>query len=123
MAAPISRSVVIRPVRSGFIITPSNMTSEPGTISAATIGNAAEDGSAGTTTGAACKFGLAGQRDAAAMRAIAARRDLGAEMARACSRCGRASPRVSITVVAPGASRPASSTADLICADGTGVRR
>ena len=37
-------------MRSGFIITPSTTMSEPGTISAATIGNAADDGSAGTTT-------------------------------------------------------------------------
>ena len=33
------------------------MTSEPGTISAATIGNAADDGSAGTTTGAGASSG------------------------------------------------------------------
>ncbi len=57
IAAPISASVVSRPVRSGFIITPSRITSEPGTISAATSGNAAEDGSAGTTIGAGASSG------------------------------------------------------------------
>ena len=36
----------------GSVITPSITTSEPGVISAATSGKAAEDGSAGTTTGA-----------------------------------------------------------------------
>ncbi len=51
MRAPISRRVAISPVRRGFIITPSTTMSEPGTISAATIAKAAEDGSAGTTTG------------------------------------------------------------------------
>jgi 1,4-dihydroxy-2-naphthoyl-CoA synthase len=34
------------------VITSVTITSEPGTISAATIGKAAEEGSAGTTTGA-----------------------------------------------------------------------
>ena len=57
MSAPISRSVVIRPVRSGLVITSVSMISEPGTISAATIGNAADDGSAGTTTGAGASSG------------------------------------------------------------------
>ena len=51
MSAPISRSVASSPERSGFVITPSTTTSDPGTMSAATMGNAAEDGSAGTTTG------------------------------------------------------------------------
>ena len=59
ISAPISRSVVMRPVRSGLVITSVRTTSEPGTISAATIGNAADDGSAGTTTGAGRQLGLA----------------------------------------------------------------
>ena len=54
--------------------------SEPSTIKAATIGNAADDGSAGTTTSSAVQFGLAGQRDLAAMAAFPRRDDLGAEM-------------------------------------------
>ena len=57
MSAPISRSVAISPVRSGLVMTSVRITSEPGTISAATIGNAAEDGSAGTTTGAGTSSG------------------------------------------------------------------
>ena len=50
MVAPISRKVAMSPVRKGLVITASRITSEPGTSKAATIGNAAEDGSAGTTT-------------------------------------------------------------------------
>ena len=38
-------------------MTSDSMTSEPSTISAATIGNAADDGSAGTTTSAPCSSG------------------------------------------------------------------
>src|SRR5262245_1615190 len=52
ISAPISRSVTINPVRSGLVITSARITSEPGTSNAATRGKAAEDGSAGTTTGA-----------------------------------------------------------------------
>src|SRR4029453_18997227 len=89
MDAPISRSVVNRPVRSGLVMTSEKVTSEPSTISAATIGNAADDGSAGTTTAApggwgrrvsAVQFGLARKRDLAAMAALIGRDDLGAEM-------------------------------------------
>ena len=40
-------------MRSGLIPTPSTVTSDPGTISAATSGKAAEDGSPGTMIGAA----------------------------------------------------------------------
>ena len=47
----------MRPVRSGFIITPLRITSEPGTSRAATSGNAAEDGSAGTVTGRGASSG------------------------------------------------------------------
>ena len=64
MSAPISRSVVKSPERSGLVMTPSTTMSEPGTISAATIGNAAEDGSAGTTTG----VGLSSGRPTRSMR-------------------------------------------------------
>ena len=55
--APISRKVVNRPVRSGLVMTSEKTMSEPSTISAATIGNAADDGSAGTTTSAPCSSG------------------------------------------------------------------
>src|SRR6516164_8782967 len=55
--APISESVVKSPVRSGFIITLLRMTSEPATSSAATSGNAEDDGSAGTVTGCGINSG------------------------------------------------------------------
>ena len=45
---PISSRVVMRPVRVGFISTLGRVTSLSGTISAATMGKAAEDGSEGT---------------------------------------------------------------------------
>src|SRR5712692_5786920 len=50
IAAPISRRVVISPVRNGLVMTSGRSMSEPGTSSAATIGKAADDGSAGTAT-------------------------------------------------------------------------
>ena len=57
MLAPISRNVVKSPVRRGLVITSVSVISEPGTIKAATIGNAADEGSAGTTTGAPTSSG------------------------------------------------------------------
>src|SRR5947209_8588661 len=53
----ISRKVVINPVRNGLVMTSVRTRSEPGTINAATMGNAADDGSAGTTTGAGTSSG------------------------------------------------------------------
>ena len=67
-------------MRSGLVITASRIKSEPGTISAATIGNAAEDGSAGTTTLARLELGLALQGNAAAVLAMRLAGELGAEM-------------------------------------------
>ena len=71
------------PMRSGFIITPSIVTSEPGTISAATSGKAAEDGSAGTTTSVPRSVGcpVSAMRAAVAVRPVRRHRDLGAEQA------------------------------------------
>ena len=66
--------------------------SEPGTISAATSGNAAEDGSAGTTTGAASSSGWPSSVMRRPCSPSAARRRFRAEMLAASSRCGRASP-------------------------------
>ena len=63
----------------------------------------------------------AGERDPPPF-ALGRDADLGAEIAQASSRYGRARPRASITVVAPRALRPARRTADLICAEATGVR-
>ena len=89
-------------------------------ISAATIGNAAEDGSAGSNPGAV-QFGLSGKRYPAAVAASFLRNNVGAKM-----------PQHQLCVVAaglalddrgdPGAASPARSTADLICAEATGVR-
>ena len=67
-------------VRSGLRPTPFERRREPGTSSAATIGNAAEDGSPGTTTSARAQLRLAAQRDHPA-RARRPRPHLGAEMA------------------------------------------
>ena len=80
ISAPISCSVVSRPLRSGLVITPSITISEPSTISAATSGKAAEDGSAGTRTVARDQFRASFQRDLAAMRAIRLADDRRAEM-------------------------------------------
>ena len=66
------------------------------------------------------ELGLAGQRDAAAVRAMRLDPDVGAEMGEHALGVVAASPRCSITVVSPGAARPASSTADLSCAEATG---
>ena len=57
ISAPISSRHSSKPVRSGLMPTPSTITSEPGTISAATSGKAAEDGSPGTRIGAAVSSG------------------------------------------------------------------
>ena len=80
-SAPISRSVVNSPVRSGLVITPSSTMSEPGTISAATIGKAAEDGSAGTATWRGGQLGLAFSAMRRPCAPSGSDHDLGAEMA------------------------------------------
>ena len=101
---------------------PSTTMSEPLTSKAAAIRKAAEDGSAGTTIGRGAQFGPAFERDLAAMLAEGLRSSATRRNSAAFSRYGRGWPRVSMTVVRPGALRPASSTADLICAEATGVR-
>ena len=120
MSAPISRSVVKSPERSGFVMTPSTTMSEPGTISAATIGNAADDGSAGTTTGRALSSGRPTRsiRRPSPSGVTVTSAPKWASIFSVWSREASAS----ITVVTPRALRPASSTADLICAEATGVR-
>ena len=87
--------------------------SEPSTIRAATIGNAADDGSAGTTTPAPCNSGCP---DSSILRPW-----LPSGVETICApKCFSISSvwsrlaSVSITVVIPGAASPASSTADLI---------
>ena len=113
--------MVNSPVRSGLVITSVSTMSEPSTISAATIGNAADDGSAGTTTSAPCSSGWP---VSAILRPWLPSR-VDAICAPKCFSISSVWSRlasVSITVVTPGADSPASSTADLICADATGVR-
>ena len=66
------------------------------------------------------QFRPADERDPPPL-ALGLDRDLGAEMASIFSVWSREAS-ASITVVTPGALRPASSTADLICAEATGVR-
>jgi hypothetical protein len=108
----------MRPVRSGFIMTPSRITSEPGVISAATSGNAAEDGSAGTTIGCGVSSGW----PVSVMRRPWPRR-LDPHLAPKCASIFSVWSRVasaSMTTVSPGAESPASSVADFNCADGTG---
>ena len=79
--APISRKVANRPVRSGLVITPSSMISEPGTIRPATIGKRGGGRIGRHHHGRGHKLGLAFERDAPAMRAVGRDLNLGAEMA------------------------------------------
>ena len=97
------------------------MTSEPGAISAATSGKAAEDGSAGTTTSGGAQLRLALEGDARGRpRRAGSTSTLGAEMAQ--HPLGVVARRLALDHRgAPGALRPARSTADLICAEATGV--
>ena len=71
----------MRPVRSGFIITPSITMSEPGVIRAATSGKAAEEGSVGTTTVVPRSSGWPWRVIGAAVRAVRRRPRRRAEMA------------------------------------------
>ena len=95
--------------------------SEPGTISAATIGNAADDGSAGTMTSAPCSSGWP-VSDILRPWAPSRHDTMSAPKCFSISSVWSRLASLSITVVMPGAARPASSTADLICAEATGVR-
>ena len=121
ISAPISLRVVNRPPRNGLTPTPRSVSDEPGTASAATTKNAADEGSPGTLTTRPSSSGwptmvISRPPSSALAERISApkwrsRRSLW-------SRVGAAS----ITVVSPGVLRPASSTADLTWADGTGGR-
>ena len=119
MPAPIWRSVVRSPVRSGLVITPARITSEPGTISAATSGKGGRGRIGGNLHRCRLEFRLAGQHDAAAVLALRRGAHAGAEMDE--HSLGMVARRLlSTTVVSPGAARPASRTADLSCAEATG---
>jgi hypothetical protein len=71
-------------------------------ISAATIGNRREDGSAGTTTGAGTSSGWPVSRNPAPVRHPHANLDLGAEVSEQPLGGGSRLASLSITVVAPG---------------------
>src|ERR1700733_831433 len=118
---PISRSVVNSPARSGLVMTSEKIRSEPSTISAATIGNAAEDGSAGTPTFSPCSSGWPVSAILRPCRPSGVE-TIWAPKCRSINSVWSRLASFSITVVTPGAARPASSTADLICAEATGVR-
>ncbi len=121
MSAPISRSVVMSPVRNGLVMTSARITSEPGTMRAATSGKAADEGSAGTMTAAGVNSGSPRNVIRRPAAPSASTRTSAPKCASRCSVWSRLAS-LSITTVSPGAARPASRTADLICAEGTGVR-
>ena len=119
--APISSRVVTRPVRVGFIRTFSTTMSEPGTISAATIGKAAEEGSPGTTIVRPVSFPwpcslMCRTPSRSVSTSISAPKP--ASIFSVWSRVITGS----ITVVTPGVLSPANSTADFTCAEAIGTR-
>ncbi len=118
-SAPISFKVSNSPARSGLSSTPSTVTSDPGVISAATRGKAADEGSPGT------RMEAARRRWAPAMRM---RRPSGTSSTSTAAPKARSIRSVwsrvasgSTTSTPSWAFRPASSTADFTCADGTGT--
>lgn len=120
-SAPISCSVLKRPVRCSLSRTSATVTSDPGVISAATIGKAADDGSHGTVI--SCGASVAGPvsemtRAPSASISTEMSAPKPASMRSVWSRVATGS----ITVVCPGVLRPARSTADFTCAEGTGTR-
>ena len=112
----------IRPVRSGLVITPSRSRPIPARSARRPAGRRPRTGRpAPRRRPAAARAGPCRvmRRPCAPCGSTDRRRRNG----RACARCGRASASGSITVVSPGALRPASSTADLSCAEATGGGR
>ena len=121
MSPPIWRNTSINPARVGLRPTFSISSSLPGTISAATMKNAAELGSPGTSI--TCGFSSASPtirivrvpcESTSTVRSAPNPRSIRSEW----SRVGTGS----ITVVMPGVLRPASRTALLTCALATGRR-
>ena len=110
-SAPISRSVSNRPARVGFRPMLGTSTSEPGTISAAQTGNAALEGSRGTTMVWARSSGwpvrVISRPSGVSTTEISAPKP--ASIRSVWSRVAS----FSITTVWPGAFKPASRTADL----------
>ena len=118
---PSRSRVVIRPVRRGFIMTPSMITSEPGVIRAATSGNAADEGSAGTTTSAPRRSGWPWRVMRAAVLAVGFDLDAARRKWRSIRSVWSRVASRSITVVRPAQLRPARRMADLIWAEAAGV--
>ena len=121
ISAPISASVVNRPVRFGFMPIPVSVTSEFSEIAAATAAKAAELGSPGTITGHAISSGCPVRVIWAALSAswvmvTVAPKWVSINSVWSRVGCG------SITVVLPGVFNPASRTADFTCAEATGNR-
>ena len=104
-------------MRSGFSITPSTVTSAPGTTSPAASGKAAEDGSPGTATVVPANdwppFRLTRQPEPTGWTPTSTPKAV--SMRSVWSRLGSAS----VTVVTPPALSPASRMADLIWAEAT----
>ena len=116
-SAPMSIQVWNRPVRSGLSITPSTVTSEPGTTSAAARGKAAEDGSPGTATWVPLSFWPPGRR----MRqpSPSSLTSTSAPKARSIRSVWSRLFSGSTTTVSPAAFSPASRMADFTCAEAT----
>ena len=116
-SAPMSSQVWNRPVRSGFSITPSTVTSDPGTTRAAASGKAAEDGSPGTATWVPFSVCPPGRR----MRqpAPSSVTSSSAPKARSIRSVWSRLFSGSTTTVSPSAFSPASRMADLIWAEAT----
>ncbi len=108
-------------MRSGFSITPSIVTSEPGTISAATSGKGGRGGVGRHDDLGAAQLRLARRARCARPPApVRSTRTVAPKWRSMRSVWSRVASR-SITVVTPGELSPASSTADLIWAEAAGV--
>ncbi len=121
MSAPISASVVNRPVLFGFMPIPVSVTSEFSEIAAATAAKAAELGSPGTITGRATSSGLSGQGDVGGIIRVMGNGDGGAKMGQ--HQFGMIAGRLRFNHGGvAGVFNPASRTADFTCAEATGNR-
>ena len=114
--APIIWSAVIRPVRVGFISTLRIVTSDPGTIEAATIQKPADDGSPGTSISRA-RSSASPRIDTTSPSTVSS-----APKPRSIRSLWSRVGTLSMTRVMPGVLRPASSTADFTWAEATGSR-
>ena len=118
---PISCSVSSSPVRVGFISTFSMVMSEPGTISAATSGKPADDGSPGTAMVWPVSLPWPSMLICRTPSRSVSTSTLAPNPFSIFSVWSRVITG-SMTVVTPGVFRPASSTADFTCAEAIGTR-